>query len=282
MSDRMSEQSLQTRRIARLLGVESTDLDYLRDVPEDELKVLHDQVARAVFAGGEKRMAKVAGLSRSIPAPLAGRLAERFLPPLVAARVAELLEPERARDLVGRVSVPYLADLAVALDPVRSRPVVRAIPPQRIGEVAGELFARGEHALMAEFVTSVERPALEAALAVASPRDLLTVLPLLEWTDDVEHVVEHLPVARVREIAAALTPSELADLVVVLGPSRCEPLLEAVDDATVAAVGAQLVGRRDDADLETIGSLAWLLSDDQLERVTALVDDDSLVWLEGR
>lgn len=161
MSDRMSGQSLQARRIARLLGVESTDLEYLREVPEAELRVLHDQVARAVFAGGEQRMAKVAGLSRSIPAPLAGRLAERFLPPLVAARVAELLEPERARDLVGRVSVPYLADLAVALDPVRARPVVRAIPPERIGQVAGELFARGEHALMAEFVTSVERPALK-------------------------------------------------------------------------------------------------------------------------
>lgn len=85
-----------------------------------------------------------------------------------------------------------------------------------------------------------------------------------------------------REIADALTPSELADLVVVLGPSRCEPLLEAVDDATVAAVGAQLVGRRDDADLETIGSLAWLLSDDQLERVTARLDGDALAWLEGR
>lgn len=278
----MSAGELQLRRIARVLGIESTDLDYLREVPPDELKALHDQVARAVFAGAEKRVARVAGLSRSLPGPLAGRLAEAFLPPLVAARVAEQLEPERARDLVNRVSIGYLADLTVALDPVRSRPVVRAIPPGRVGEVAAELFARSEHALMAEFVSSVERPALEAALAVASPQDLLAVLPLLEWTDDVEHVVEHLPVARVREIAEALTPAELADLVVVLGASRCEPLLEAVDDHTVAAVGAQLVGRRDDADLEAIGSLAWLLSDDQLERLTALVDDDALAWLEGR
>lgn len=278
----MSAGELQLRRIARVLGVESTDLDYLHEVPPDQLKALHDQVARAVFAGAEKRVARVAGLSRRIPGPLAGRLAEAFLPPLVAARVAEQLEPERARDLVNRVSVRYLADLAVALDPVRSRPVVRAIPPERVGEVAAELFARGEHALLAEFVTSVERPALEAALAVASPHDLLAVLPLLEWTDDVEHVVEHLPAARVRGIAAALTPSELADLVVVVGPERCEPLLEAVDDDTIVATAAVLVERRRDGDLHVMGALAWQLSDDQLQRVTGLVGADTLAWWEGR
>src|SRR5262249_52514320 len=152
-----------------------TGLDTL---PEPELRRLHDQISHALFADGQARFARVANLSKSLPAPVAGKLAERFLPAVLAARVTELLEPAKARDLVDRVAVPYLADVSVALDPVRSRPVVEALPAERIGEVAGELFQRGEYVTMAEFVGTLAPDALAAAMRAATPHDLLALLPL--------------------------------------------------------------------------------------------------------
>ena len=182
----------QLSRIARLLGVDVdvlTSLEGLGDVPAADLRVLHDQMSEAIHRGGRAGFASVATLAAKLPGPVAGRLAERFLPPVLAARVCEHLDPERARDLVARVSLPYLADVALALDPIRSQAVVAAIPAERVGLVASALFARGEHAAMAEFVRVVSPPALRAALLAASTPDLLEIAPLLEWSDDLDEVV---------------------------------------------------------------------------------------------
>jgi hypothetical protein len=204
--------SRQIARIARLLGVAPDQVTGLDGLTEPELRALHDQISAALFADARARFARVAGLSKTLPAPVAGKLAERFLPPVLAARVTELLEPARARDLVDRVSIRYLGDISIALDPVRSREVVAAIPAARIGEVAGELFRRGEHAVMAEFVGTIGLEGLTATVRAARPRDLLTLVPLVEWSENLEHVFRHLPEAQVRAINAELAPDELAAL----------------------------------------------------------------------
>ncbi len=167
-------------RIARLLGISPTEVVGLDDVPTADLRELHDQISTALFAGGHKRFAGMAVLAGSLPGPAVAKIAEKFLPAFLAARVAELLEPEKARDLVRRVSIGYLAEIAVALDPVRSRPVVLAIPAVRIGEVAAELFARDEHAVVAEFFTVVQDDAFEAAVGAATAADRAALLPLVE------------------------------------------------------------------------------------------------------
>lgn len=170
----------QVARIARLLGVPPQEVQGLDGVPTPDLRELHDQISGALFAGGHRRFAGMAALAGSLPAPAVAKIAEKFLPAFLAARVAELLEPAQARELVRRVSIGYLADIALALDPVRSRPVVQAIPAPRIGEVARELFARGEHGVVAEFITVVGDDGLAAALSVAGPDDLAMIQPYLE------------------------------------------------------------------------------------------------------
>lgn len=215
--------SRQIVRIARLLGVPPGEVVGLDGLSESELRALHDQISEALFADSRARFARVAGLSKTLPAPVAGKLAERFLPPVLAARVTELLEPERARDLVDRVSLPFLGDLTIALDPARSRDVVAAIPAARIGEVAGELFRRGEHAVMAEFVGTIGAEALAATVHAAGPRDLLALAPLVEWSDDLAQVIRDLPDAQLREIHAELAPDELAELAAAVGSDRFGP-----------------------------------------------------------
>jgi hypothetical protein len=245
----MSGGSRQIGRIARLLGVDAGEVIGLQALPEPELRRLHDQISHSLFADGHARFARVAGLSKSLPGPVAGKLAERFLPAVLAARVAELLEPARARDLVNRVSVPYLGDISMVLDPVRSRPVVQAIPADRIGEVAREIFRQREYATMAEFAGTVALDALFAALGAATPRDLLVVVPMLEWNDNLDHVIRNLPAAQIEQIITELDATELAELALAIDPIRFGPIVHAVPTATGAAIAGVLFERREYAAL---------------------------------
>lgn len=148
-------QAAQVDRLARRLGVEPDELPDLGSVSAADLRTLHEQVGRSIFAGSEQRLTRIAGLSSALPGPVAARLAEKFLPPSIAARVAELLETARAADLVRRLSVPYLASVAAALDPERSRHVVQTISPERIGAVVRELLERHEHDVLAHLTGAV-------------------------------------------------------------------------------------------------------------------------------
>lgn len=235
--------SPQIGRIARLLRLDPAEVQGLDGVPDADLRILHDQISKTLFGDAQHQFARVAGLSKTIPGPLAGLLAEKFLPPVMAARTSEMLDPAKARDLIGRVSVTYLAEIALALDPVRSKPVVQKLPPEPIGRVAKELFGRKEYATMAEFVGTVTVDALVAALNVATPHDLLAVVPLLEWNDNLDTVIADLPHWQVTEIATSLTAVELADLAMALDPSRMGPIVAAVPVDTVAGIAAALFER---------------------------------------
>ncbi len=237
--------SPQIGRIARLLRLAPDQVQGLDGVPEADLRLLHDQISKALFGDAQQRFARIAGLSKTIPGPVAGVLAEKFLPPVMAARTSEMLDPAKARDLIGRVSITYLAEIALVLDPVKSRPVVQKLPPGPIGKVAKELFGRKEYATMAEFVGTVTVEALFAALDAATPHDLLAVVPLLEWNDNLDKVIAALPHRQVTEIAEGLTPVELADLALALDPSRMGPIVAAVPVETVAGIARALFERKE-------------------------------------
>jgi len=208
-SMRLLDQAQQVRRIGHLLGVEPDRLGALEHVPADELRQLHDQLAQWLFAVHADSFARVAGVSKVIPGSLAGKMAERFLEPALAARAAVMLEPAKAVDLVTKVSVRYLGDVAMSLDPVRGQPVIRAIPPAKVAEVARELFGRDELAAMAEFAGTVDKPALDAALAVATPAQLVRVAPLLTWNDNIEEIIDELSDDRLDAILTTIAEDSL-------------------------------------------------------------------------
>ncbi|BBY26945.1 hypothetical protein [Mycolicibacterium sediminis] len=262
--------------IARLLGIDVGDLYGLESVPDDDLSLLHTQIGERLTADKRHRFARVAGLAQTIPGPIAGRLAEKFLPAKGAALAAELLEPAKARDLVGRVSLKYLGDLAVALDPVRAQDVIRAIPPARVAEVARELFDRKQYRAMARFTDSVEVDALFATLGVASPHDLLAVVPLLTWNDNLDRVIAELPEEQTRQIAEDLDAGELADLALALDPHRFGPIVAAVPVDTVADIAAALLER---GEFAAMAGFAGVITPEMLNAAVDRASDGQLVDL---
>ncbi len=237
-----TDSAIQVKRLAHLLHAEPDALGMLRGLPADELRTLHDQVVEALFAANREKFARVASLARFLPGAVAGKLAEHYLPAGLAARCAELLEPERARGLVGHVSVPYLADLALHLDPTRSRPVVQAIPAERVGPVAAELFRRREFGAMAEFAGTVTYEALVAALDVATGEELLRVVPLLTWNENIERVVDEVPAEQIDAILTDLVATGLYDeadyLINRLSPEARERVVGRAADVSADVFGA--------------------------------------------
>ena len=236
-----SPRSPQLGRIARLIVVDPDELTGLDGVPDDDLRRLHDQIGETYFAEGRPVFARVAGLSKVLPAVVAGKLAERFLPPHFAARTAELLDPPRARDLVSKVSVPYLAELSLSLDPTRSRPVVRALPPGRVGEVATELFRRREYAAMAELVGTVSPEALAVVLDAASGRDLLDRRPAARVDRRDRHRRRDIADAKIDDVLRAVADDERWDD----GSYLLQRLAERAPDRVVARLAALGKPRRE-------------------------------------
>lgn len=233
------------RRLARILEVPVEDLEGLVAIPDEDLATLHRQINHSLHSRGKEAYGRVANLTRTIPSPLAGKLAEKFLPPVLAARVAEQLPPAKARDLVERVSVRYLSDIAIALDPEGARPIIEEIAPARIAQVAGDLFQRGEYAAMAEFARAVTEEGLLAALDQASPKDLAEVLPLLEWSSTLDKVLTRLSPRKVEEIVTGLTPEQLADLAVAVDLTPLRPILGHISQGAVADVARELFVRNE-------------------------------------
>jgi hypothetical protein len=124
-------------------------------------------------------------------------------------------------------------------------PIVAAVPADVVAGIAAALFERQEYAGMARFVGIVTPEMLHAALGVASGHDLLEVVPLLEWNENLDTVIAELEPKQVKAIVTELTPVELADLAMVLEPSRVGPIVAAVPLQVVEGIAAALFERQE-------------------------------------
>lgn len=253
-----ADRSPQIGRLARLLHVRPEEIQGLEGVSDASLKVLHDLAADHMYGHAREDFAQVAALSTRLPGPLAAKLAERFLPPRMAARVTEQLRPDKARELASSVSLRYLVEIALTLDPSRCAPVLRAVRPHLIGGVAEHLLRRGEYAAMAEFASVVTYDALRLSLDKASARDLIALVPLLDWNEELNRVVDELPDARIDALLLEIADFQLWDdgervlrhldpAVVDRAARRAGAVSETLIDAFRAADAAGLLGEQSQA-----------------------------------
>jgi len=220
----MSTATAELLKLAHQLGVEADRLDFLEDVPVDDLRTLREQIGDYLFEADKHHFTKVATISRLVPAAIAAKVTEFALPPLIAARTAELLDPGRAADMVGRLSDGYLADVSAAMDPGRAPEVIARISPAHVSKVGAELARRSEWVVMGGFVSVVSGPALAAAVADLDGEELLRVGFVL---DDLN---------RMDEIAALLSDEQLDGM---LGAAVEHDLWDELDGVLASLKGTQ-------------------------------------------
>lgn len=176
------------RKLAHALDVPETALSMVDSLSAADLRTLRVQIGEALFQADKPYFARVAALSKMVPVGVAAKLTEIALPPLLAARTTELLEPHRAAELVTKISPAYLSRVAAYLDASRAPEVVAAMPTGTVAAVAQELARKQEWVVIGSFVSVVGAEALGASVAVFDGEQLLRigfVLDDLSRLDDI-------------------------------------------------------------------------------------------------
>jgi hypothetical protein len=191
------------RKLAHALDVPPDRLAMLDGLPAGDLRTLRQQVGEAMFQADRHYLVRVAALSKTVPTAVAVKLTELVLPPLLAARTTELLEPARAAQLVSKISEKYLADVSRYMDASRAPDVVAAIPASRVADVAAELARREEWIVIGSFVAQVSPEALAASVARFTGEQLLRIGFVLDDVTRLDDIAGMLSDAQVDDLLAA-------------------------------------------------------------------------------
>lgn len=244
--------ALQTRaeilKLARMLEREPAEFAYLEAVPLADLCALRDHVTDVLWNANSSTLNRLATASKLLPTGLTATISERSFGPLLSARMAGRLEPEAAVSVASRLPIPFLADLAVELDPRRASAVISLIAPAQIAAITGELARRGEHVTMGRFVGHMGDPAMAAALGAMDDATLLQVAFVLEDKDRLDHMLGLLAPPRVTSLLTSAEPEglwlEALDLLGHVSAERRRELVAtplALDQAALEAIVATVV-----------------------------------------
>jgi hypothetical protein len=217
-------------KLARLLGVEPDELEYLTDAHTDDVRQFREQVTDVLFDGDRRRLGGFAAGSRVTPAPVAASVAERALGPVLCARLTALVEPAKAVEVAKRLPAPFLAEVAVEMDPRRAKDVIAQVPADLIGEVATELAHRGETVTMGRFVAYLNDDALRAAIDGIDDLALIETAFVMEGKERLDDIVALLSRERVRTLILTADERQMwAEIVDLLKNVASETRAELVE-----------------------------------------------------
>lgn len=199
-------------KLARLLGLaQAKPIAFLERVPAAELHAYREAVVDLLYDRDRAQLKRTADAARLLPARTLAKIGEAALGPLICARLAALLEPQRAAEIADHFSIAFLAQLAAELDPRRAVEVVSSTSPARVVAIAAELARRGEHVAMGRFVAHLDDETLRACLQQLSDEDVLRMSFVLEGAGAHGRLFKLLGVRRMRALVALAPEAGLAD-----------------------------------------------------------------------
>ncbi|MFN2519121.1 MAG: hypothetical protein ABR604_08785 [Jatrophihabitantaceae bacterium] len=223
----------------------------LAGVPAADLRVLRAQIAAALFEADKPAFAKMAALSKALPGPIAAKITEHAIAPLLAARTAELVEPHRAVDMVARMSDDYLADVSAALDASRAPELIARIPAHRVATIGAELARRQQWVVIGGFVAQISPAAMAAAVQIFDGGQLLRIGFVLDDKARVDDVVRLVTDAQIDEMFVAAAAhalwGELDDVLAHLSTRRAARMRAGFARAPAEVVAATTAAARSGA-----------------------------------
>jgi hypothetical protein len=255
-------------KLARLLGVEPSELDYLTVAQPDDVRRFREQLTDALYDRDRARFGRLAAGSRVLPSALAATIAEHALGPMLCARLSGLIEPAKAVDIAKRLQPPFLAEVAIDMDPRRAKDVIARVPADVIAAVSRELASRGEVVTMGRFVAYLGDGALRAAMEGTDDVTLLQTAFVLEGKERLDHIVALLPADRlpgmVRTAETHGLWAETLDLLCNVSGERVEQLIGEVDTEAIRGL-AEAVQR--DGLWPQLLAIAERMTADQRDRI---------------
>lgn len=187
-------------RIARLLGVKVESVEYLEKVGAAGLSAFRAQLIDAFYGGEDSGLQRFASLGNLLPSKVIASLTKEAVGPVLAARIAGLVDPKQAVAVVEKLPIAFVADIAAEIDPRRIEPVLGRMPRETIAKIAGELIRRREHVTMGQFIGSLDQDLMVGTFSKMTDSDLLQVAFAAEQKDRLYLAVEVLSDERLKGV----------------------------------------------------------------------------------
>lgn len=271
----------EVEKFALLLNLAPAQLPYLYKLKLQTLRQLREQTTAALFDADAELFGRIAASTRLLPTLIAAVIAEKALGPLLCARVAGLLPPQRAADIAKRLSSDFLADVCVNINPQQIRELIALMPIARIIDVAQTMIRRKDYIIMARFVDCLDQATMRKVIdALDDDEALLRIGFYVEEPQQLDPVIMLFPDLRLRNmIVSAIEQgaelwSEALALIHAIGAQprqRMITLTAALEDSSLLCC----IALTDQQQLwSQIHPLLKAWSDDQVERLCAAVQAD--------
>jgi hypothetical protein len=192
-------------KLARVLGATEEAVSFLRPLPVDELRRLEDRVSLTLFNDHRPALQKLADASRLLPASLVAKMSELVFGPMLSARVAGLMPPDRAVDVAAKLRTTFLADVCVQLDPRSAAELLALIPTKIIVDVAALLLQRREYVTMGRFVDDLPDDAIRAVTdSIDDDAALVRIASFVERRERLNELIELLGPERLQRLVGAV------------------------------------------------------------------------------
>jgi len=193
-------------KLATALDTTTDCVAFARPLEHGDIRQLRERVVGVLYDEHRVVFQRVAAITRLLPTPVNVRIALRAFPPLLAARIAGEMTPDRAAELANRMPVEYLAEGCVHLDPRRAGPLISRIHSDRVLAVVTELVSRGEFITLGRLLDAATEQTVGDVASVVSDEALLRIGFYAESDTHLTRAVAVLPQRRLRSVVhTALT-----------------------------------------------------------------------------
>jgi hypothetical protein len=243
-------------KLARALGTTVEEIAFAAELPHSAIRRLREHAVATLYDEHKAAFQRVALITRVLPTAVNVRITLRAFTPLLAARVAGEMPPDRAAELANRMPVEFLAEACVHLDPRRAEALVHRVRADRVVAVVVELVDRGDFITLGRLLDTATEQIVRDVTAAVSTEALLRIGFYAESDEQLTRAVALLPPERLHAtVRDALT-----------GPPE------------LRSAGLALVGRVNDDALR--GRLAEYAAEEDDETLTKLlhtaIDDGAL------
>jgi hypothetical protein len=193
-------------KLARALGTTPDHVAFAATLGAGDIRRLREQVVGALYDEHRAAFRRVAAITRTLPTSLNVRIALRAFSPLLAARIASEMPPERAAELANRMPVDFLAEGCVHLDPRRAEPLITRIDRARVVAVVSELIRRGDFITLGRMLDASTEEMLSDISTTVPDEALLRIGLYAESGAQLTRAMRALPAERLRAVVhSALT-----------------------------------------------------------------------------